>query len=124
MPESNIERLSDAGEYAAQRLIARFHPPDTPVSEGWKNHRELRLRTFLGVLEHMALALQPRLTGGVWNGVVDGIETDTYSKDEKQLARQCLARVGELAAMLKDGAGSLEAKAPRPVASMRIAPRI
>jgi predicted acylesterase/phospholipase RssA len=124
MPDTNIERLSDAGAYAAHRLIARFHPPDAPVSEGWKNHKEVRLRTFLGVLEQMALALQPRLAGGDWDAVVDGISTDTYSQDQKQLAKECLDRVVQVAALLKAGPESLEKKAPRPLASMRIAPRI
>jgi predicted acylesterase/phospholipase RssA len=124
MPSANIERLSDAGAYAAQRLIARFYPPDAPVSEGWKNHKEVRLRTFLGVLEHMVLALQPRLSSGSWGAVVDGISSSTYSEDDKQLARQCLDRVEQLAALLKDSHDSLEAEAPRPVASMQIAPRI
>ena len=124
MPEENVKRLSDAGEFAAQCLVARFYPPDDPVSEGWKNHKELRLRTFLGVLEHMALALQQRLAGGAWDTVIDGIAPGHYSRSDKALAKESLERVLGLAALLKDSGDSLEAKAPRPVASLRIAPRI
>lgn len=124
MPTENIERLSDAGEYAAQRLIARFYPPDAPVSKGWKNHQEVRLRTFLGVLEQMALALQPRLADGTWNAVIDGISHGTYSPRQAQLAKECLERVVELGSLLKASPGSLQDAAPKPRATMRIAPRI
>ena len=124
MPKENIERLSDAGEYAAQRLIARFYPPTAPVSEGWKNHEEVRLRTFLGVLEQMALALQPSLSAGTWGAVIDGISHDTFSQRKAQLAKECLERVVELGSLLKASPDSLEESAPRPRATMRIAPRI
>jgi hypothetical protein len=124
MPKDDIDRLSDAGAFAAQRLIARFYPPDSPVSEGWKNHREVRLRTFLGVLENMALALQPKLADNRWCPVIDGISPNTYSQKQDELAKACLDRIVELAALLKEPRDSLEGQAPRPRASMRIAPRI
>jgi hypothetical protein len=125
MPAPNIERLSNAGEYAAERLIARFYPPDAPaMSEGWKNHREVRLRTFLGVLEEMARSLQPKLADGQWNGVIDGISRNTYTLRHDELGRECLQRVVALGDLLRDTQHSLSDKAPRPRASMRIAPRI
>ena len=125
MPAPNIDRLSDAGAYAAERLIARFYPPDAPAaSEGWKNHREVRLRTFLGVLEEMARALQPKLADGRWDGVIDGISRNTYTLRHDELGRECLRRVVALGALLQDTQHSLSDKAPRPRASMRIAPRI
>lgn len=124
MPQENIERLSDAGEFAAQRLIARFHPQQDPASAGWKNHQEVRLRTFLGVLEHMAVALHPRLSGDTWNQVIDGMSRSTYSQGHAQLAKECLERLVDLGKLLQDSPDSLLDKAPRPRASMRIAPRI
>ena len=124
MPAANIDRLSDAGENAAERLIARFYPPDTPVSEGWKNHREVRLRTFLGVLEEMALALEPKLAAGRWDAVVDGVSPNTYTQRHDELAKQWLQRLAEFGALLHEPQTSLEERAPRPRASMRIAPRI
>jgi hypothetical protein len=125
MPAANIDRLSDAGAYAAERLIARFYPPDAPAtSAGWKNHREVRLRTFLGVLEEMARALQPKLADGRWDGVIDGISRNTYTLRHDELGRECLQRVVALGALLQDTQHSLSDRAPRPRASMRIAPRI
>ena len=109
MPAPNIDRLSDAGEYAAERLIARFYPPDAPAaSEGWKNHREVRLRTFLGVLEEMARALQPKLADGRWNGVIDGISRNTYTLRHDELGRECLQRVVALGALLQRHAALAE----------------
>jgi predicted acylesterase/phospholipase RssA len=123
MPKGHIENLSDAGEFAAQRLIARFFPPE-PQSGGWKNHREVRLRTFLGVLEEMALALEPKLADGRWSAVVDGIAPDVYSQRHDELAKDCLKRLAELAEALGEREFSLQKRAPSPRASMRIAPRI
>jgi hypothetical protein len=123
MPKGHIDNLSDAGDFAAQRLIERFFPPD-PQSEGWKNHREVRLRTFLGVLEEMALALKPKLADGRWNAVVDGIARDIYSQRHDELAKDCLQRLIDLGEFLRDRQYSLQDRAPNPRASMRIAPRI
>jgi hypothetical protein len=123
MPVGHIQNLSDAGEFAAQRLIARFFPPE-PESDGWKNHREVRLRTFLGVLEEMALALEPKLADGRWNAVVDGIAPHVYSQRHDELAKDCLKRLVELAEALGEPELSLRKRAPSPRASMRIAPRI
>jgi predicted acylesterase/phospholipase RssA len=124
MKKTHIDNLSDAGEYAAERLIERFFPPEAPMSAGWKNHREVRLRTFLGVLEEMALALKPKLADGRWNGVVDGISSDTYSQQHDELAKECLKRLADLGVFLGSDGCSLQERAPRPRASMRIAPRI
>jgi hypothetical protein len=124
MEKPYIDKLSEAGEYAAQRLIARFHPPQTPVSAGWKNHRDVRLRTFLGVLEEMALGLHPKLTDGGWNDVLEAIAQNQYSQEQREVAKECLERLVELGAFLQERKSSLRDRAPNPRASMRIAPRI
>ena len=123
MPKGHILNLSDAGDFAAERLIERFFPPD-PQSAGWKNHREVRLRTFLGVLEEMALALKPKLADGRWNGVVDGIAQDVYAQRHDELAKACLQGLVDLGERLSEREFSLQERAPSPRASMRIAPRI
>jgi len=123
MPKGHIDNLSDAGDFAAQRLVERFFPPE-PQSDGWKNHREVRLRTFLGVLEEMALALKPKLADGRWNTVVDGISHEVYSQRHDELAKDCLQRLVDLGEFLRDRQYSLQDRAPNPRASMRIAPRI
>ena len=123
MPKGHIDNLSDAGDFAAQRLIERFFPPE-PQSDGWKNHREVRLRTFLGVLEEMALALKPKLADGRWDRVAEGISRDVYSQRHDELAKACLQRVVELGDALAERQFSLQERAPNPRASMRIAPRI
>jgi hypothetical protein len=124
MEKPTIDKLSEAGQYAAQRLIARFHPPQEPVSAGWKNHRDVRLRTFLGVLEEMALGLHPKLTEGGWNDVLDGVAPNLYSQPQRRMAKECLQRLADLGALLKEHEPSLREHAPKPRASMRIAPRI
>jgi predicted acylesterase/phospholipase RssA len=123
MPSGHIANLSDAGDFAAQRLIERFFPPE-PQSSGWKNHREVRLRTFLGVLEEMALALKPKLADGRWDRVVDGISHDVYTQRHDDLAKACLQHLIDLGEQLGERQFSLQERAPSPRASMRIAPRI
>jgi predicted acylesterase/phospholipase RssA len=125
MPERNIEALSDAGGYAAEKLIARFHPTSAaPEKGGWENHQEVRARTFLGVLERMALSLHKRIAGGTWNAVVERVRGRAYSSKEADLALDCLRRVADLGQAITDSGQSVEQEAPRPRATMRIAPRI
>jgi hypothetical protein len=82
------------------------------------------LRTFLGVLEEMALALKPKLAGGRWDRVVDGISHDVYAQRHDELAKTCLQHLVELGECLGERQFSLQERAPSPRASMRIAPRI
>jgi len=54
MPPDRIEALTARGRYAAMRLRDAYTPPDPPEKRiTWDNHRWVRLRSALGVLEEM-----------------------------------------------------------------------
>lgn len=124
MPDGNIENLSAAGRAAAQALRARFHAPPGQTSEGWRNHRRQRLRILLGVLERMTKDLSRAMATGRWDETLADIPARDYPAAHKALAAECLRGIQALAQAMQDEAVSLEDRAPRPRASMRIAPRI
>jgi predicted acylesterase/phospholipase RssA len=59
MPRDVIERLGNAGVDAAQALIDAF---EKPGSEGWANHRRIRLRTLVGAIQKQLDALAKALS--------------------------------------------------------------
>lgn len=124
MPDRNIENLSAAGRVAAQQLRARFHAPPGQMSDGWRNHRRQRLRILLGVFERLAKDLGRSMAAGRWDATLEDIPPHDYSAAHKALAVECMQRIDGLSQLLHDEEPSLEARAPKPRASMRIAPRI
>ncbi|MFO1220587.1 MAG: patatin-like phospholipase family protein [Burkholderiaceae bacterium] len=124
MPDLNIANLSAAGRGAAVQLIERFYAPPQETSEGWRNHKQVRLRAFLGAVERMAGELQDSMADGHWLQTVDDIAAGDYTQAHKALATRCLEALGELATLLRHEAVSLEERAPRPRASLHIVPRI
>jgi hypothetical protein len=124
MPRENIEALSDAGECAGERLFARFHPSSTaPERGGWENHREIRLRTFLSVVEEVVT--HPRVADPDWDDVVDRCQAEGhYNAAEAALAHDVLQALRDVGSRITGSHASLQKKAPRPRPTMRIAPRI
>lgn len=124
MPDRNIANLSAAGRAAATRLIERFYAPPSETSEGWRNHRQIRLRAFLGVIERLTEDLEASLAVGRWDEALESVASRDYTLAHRELAVQCLKQLAELAATLRMADISLEDRAPNPRATMRIAPRI
>jgi hypothetical protein len=124
MPDRHIQNLSVAGRMAARRLVDRFFAPPGEHSEGWRNHRQVRLRTFLGVTERLSRDLEASMQDGRWDEVLHGLPAHDYTQPHKAVASQCLQKLTELAALLQQAQASLEERAPKPRAQMRIAPRI
>jgi predicted acylesterase/phospholipase RssA len=124
MPKKNIDALSDAGECAGARLAERFDPFSTaPERGGWENHKQIRLRTFLGVVEEVVT--HPRVSETQWDEVVERCLSDGhYTHAEAALAHDALRTLRDLGARIGASHGSLQKKAPRPRPTMRIAPRI
>lgn len=122
MPEANIKALARAGEMAAERLIARFHPEGDQGGNGWANHQEVRLRTFLGTMQPGCAALLPSLKSGVWSSHVTS--TDGYNQAERNLAHQFLQGIVELGALGQNPELSLENGALKPLSQIRTTPRI
>lgn len=122
MPDRHITNLSGAGRLAARRLAERFFAPAGEVSEGWRNHRQVRLRAFLGAIDELSSQLKASMDGGRWPEVLDGVPN--YTLAHKALATSCLQQLGELATLLQQAPASLEERAPKPRAVLGIAPRI
>lgn len=57
MPAGTIAALAEAGDMAARRLVARFHPSGAEGGAGWDSHRRARLTTFLGVMQPATVEL-------------------------------------------------------------------
>ncbi len=123
MPAPTITALGNAGAMAAQRLINRFHPDGTQEGEGWTHHQTVRLATFLGTMQPGSAALCDTLKSGHWTTLADRID---YTNAEMTLAKRFLADLGTLGACADDAAQaiSLERAAPKPLAQIRITPRI
>jgi len=125
MPKPAIDALSNAGGMAAERLIARFHPFGEQRGEGWKNHQTIRLGTFLGTMQPGAAALCPTISTGHWASLAKTIAP--YTVAEQRLAQDFLVALGGLGELgqQKDSENtSLESGALRPVAQIRITPKI
>ena len=120
MPAERIDSLAHAGEMAAARLIDRFHPEGAEGGAGWRNHQLVRLGTFLGTLQPGSAALCKAQPMSTWAGRVDGLQG--YNAAMRTLAGNFLDGLGTLGAL---GEGvSLERGAMKPLAQIRITPRI
>lgn len=83
-----------------------------------------RVRIVLGVFERLAKDLRRSMAVGRWDEALEDIQARDYSAAHKALAVERMKRIDELSQLLHDEEPSLEPRAPKPRASMRIAPRI
>lgn len=122
MPKPLIDALGNAGEMAADRLIDRFHPEGDQQGKGWDKHLEARLGTFLGTMQPGSASLAPVLSTNTWRIIVDRLPR--YSKARRKLATDFLEGVQTLGNMGQPHGISLDKNAPRPLAQVKISPRI
>lgn len=127
MPEAAITALAQAGQMAAVRLVDRFHPAGAQQGAGWINHQTVRLRTLLGVLQPASLHLFAPSGVGHWQALAANIR---YSEPQQTLAQAFLTGLDQLASPVPSAAAppavtaSLAGAALKPLAQLRIAPRI
>lgn len=57
MPEQLIHDLSERGRHAGLRLVERFGPQTDGVKLSWENHRWVRFRSTMGLLQGMLEAI-------------------------------------------------------------------
>lgn len=125
MPKDHIAALSDAGEAAAQLLIDRFHPQGAAQGEGWANHRQVRLTTYLGLVETMGLTIGARLANGQWEEVNQAVvSSGRYTAADGVFATDYLDRLNSLGERVNTSGAKLRDKALKPVAELRVTPRI
>jgi len=125
MPKPQIDALSDAGECAAVTLIDRFLSSPTSTADGWENHRDIRMRTFLALMEDLVTG--PSLHDPAWNAVIqDAVVRMHYSNDQALVAQTLLNGLRGMGTMVTEGGTSLVQRraAPRPRPQMIIAPYI
>ena len=119
MPPANIERLADAGDFAAEVLARQFDPARGP---GWANHKDIRLRSFLGLVEELVRSRS--LQDLSWDQVVQSVDAQVYNAGQRAMALQVLASMRELGQAFEQPGVSVSREAPRPRPQMRISPRI
>jgi predicted acylesterase/phospholipase RssA len=135
MPAERIEALTARGRAAARRLHDAYTQPEEKAGEiGWDNHRWVRLRSSLSVLEEMHAGFIDGFAGKPLNGERTYEELIERGRDasprgypfrpagERQIAKQEIA--GIAAAAAKGGlAGTVQTNTPRPEPVGRIVPR-
>jgi len=132
MPRERIEALTTRGRFAAIRLRNAYTPPDPPEKKiTWNNHRWVRFRSSLAVLEEMTTRF------------ADGYETPPVCDNEvpyedlrvtppsyplepkwqKQVAEVEVRTLRDVAKAVKDAPGSVAKGQPRPAPQGQIKPR-
>ena len=119
MPPENIERLADAGDFAAEVLARQFDPARGP---GWANHKDIRLRSFLALVEELVRSRS--LQDLSWDQVVQAVDAQVYNAGERAMALQALASMRDLGQAFAQRGVSVSREAPRPRPQLRISPRI
>ncbi|MNI83626.1 hypothetical protein D3C73_1404550 [compost metagenome] len=119
MPNASIDTLGNAGKLAADRLIESFHPQGGKNGKGWEAHRQTRLKTFLGVMQPAFSNIAPALASGKWDLPLEG-----YNQKERKAATHFLAGVQHLGQLNNAQSDLFEELAPKPVAQVKISPRI
>jgi len=125
MPKPQIDALSDAGDCAAVTLIHRFLSSPTSTADGWENHRDIRMRTFLALMEDLVTGAS--LHDPAWNAVIqDAVVRKHYSNDQALVAQTLLNGLRGMGTAVTNGGTSLvpPPAAPRPRPQMIIAPYI
>ncbi|HKZ13944.1 MAG TPA: hypothetical protein VJL81_08890 [Solirubrobacterales bacterium] len=128
-----IEHLTERGEAAAELLIAAYDP-QRPRGRGisWRNHRWVRFRSSLAVLERMSCYFSAGVAGADYvSGPEPLIETaDSYKLEDwqKPLAETEVERVEELAAAvagarIRKVPPGMQFEAPKPPPVGRISPK-
>lgn len=134
MDERLIEPLSERGRDAAQKLIERFAIPHSGGELTWENHRWVRYRTTMALIEAMLKSYS-----AAFDSSTDGdrkylelIERDFDDppKSYRWTARQKESGVNstqELLALVekwKQSPSHFSEHAPKPTAELRIRPRV
>lgn len=120
-----IQALGNAGENAAEQLIDRF-----VKGKGWDNHRKIRLRNFLALLDLELDDLDANQSVD-WQTFLNKTATlPPYKMNNKEmkLAEETLKALVDMAADLRKAHQdaspiTLTSHAPRPFSEIRITPR-
>ncbi len=130
MRRENIEALSQAGLFAAEQILDRFavQPGSSGGAAGWRNHRAIRIRTFLGLLEELVIETSDADRAGNWRQLLANLPSYKWqSAPQLPLAIGLLDKIEEARQTIDTGQAidpgiSLQNGAPKPRPIMRISP--
>jgi hypothetical protein len=131
MPPAVLNALSERGRCAGEVLVRCYTtPPDNKRKTSWENHRWVRLRSALGLLEEFLDELDEDWTAGGYDRLLAGHgSAPSYKMTNKQqsLAAERMAELTGVAriwrqALAADPNRSLRRKAPNPRPAFRIVP--
>jgi hypothetical protein len=135
MPPERIAALAGRGRRAGEELAARFAPGST-AKLNWENHRWVRFRSTMAVLEEIFAKVAKRLDpaaappqpGDVpYSALVakpDPVSYDWKRKEQHARAMAAAQELYALAAGWTAAAEKLAEGAPRPTPELRARPRI
>jgi predicted acylesterase/phospholipase RssA len=130
MPEKQVEALSLAGENAAKQIIDRFLDSKGNAN-GWTNHRWVRMRTLLGLLEEMVLEIDAEDSAqSGWRELLKAPPSYPFAQPSDEhlaLAENFLATTKASATNFRDANSqklSLTKELPHPEPELRIVPPI
>lgn len=130
-----ITRLSERGREAGAMLAERFAPPGPPPEMSWDNHRWIRYRSTMSLIEQMLTAVaeaygHPMHGDQSYQELIDRSPDDaptSYEWDpagQQQFARKATQDLVELPERWRQMGQSFQKRAPRPAPELRIVPRI
>ncbi|WP_423596935.1 hypothetical protein [Roseateles sp. MS654] len=129
MPAGTMTALADAGGMAAQRLIGRFHPLGEEGGAGWEDHRQVRLTTFLGVMQPATFGLVEAIgQPDDWLVLLTGdtrYQRSSAMRDEATRFLTGLFDIGQGTPLKQSGqARTLDVGSLKPIPEVRLVPRI
>jgi len=131
MPTTTIETLANSGRDAADVLseaFAQHSKGDEP--NAWDNHRRLRARSLLSIIDQQARRLHSAIDRSevpTWRLVVEDTAPPSYpfsSERHRVLALKVLNDLDALGEELERSGLDLSAGAPRPEPEWRAMPRV
>ena len=137
MEGPQIAVLTERGRAAATRLVEAYWPTDATAREiNWSNHRWVRFRSALAVLEQMAAdfaagAATPPIVGGPDSlmATTDSYELTAWQMELAEFEAEQLSALAAKAdastpeGAREDGSTGMSYEAPRPAPVGRIAPK-
>lgn len=134
MPEELIASLSKRGQAAGQELISRFATPNPQCELTWENHRWVRYRTTMALIEGMlrmfAAGFNTTMEGDrsykdlIGRDADDAPRTYRWTKKQKEFAAKMTEAALALAEDWQQSNSNFGDIAPKPSAELRIRPRV
>ncbi|HTR74381.1 MAG TPA: patatin-like phospholipase family protein [Solirubrobacterales bacterium] len=131
MDKAEIEVLVERGEDAAQRLISAYRPGNADPGVSWDNHRWVRFRSSIAVLERMNRLFaegfgKPPLFPAeerTYDQLVDAPPSYRLKPWERDLAKKEIAAICSMPKAREGSRDSMADGQPRPAPVGRITPK-